>query len=521
MGKESYGYPIPENANPEDYNCLLVFYPNDELYRRELFGALDYFGTWVAWERDSLKRGMIAARAWKIANEKTRENMGCLNGLGDILTSINVTLQLIAENMTGGAGSTVDLSGVIESINNVALEVSQVGEILESGENNGEDMSTIVNVNCGCVSGSGCGCGDGQAGGGVDYTTPPPLEPPVIEPPVTEPPINPDNSQKCSMANYLVYTLRLTLLKVQENGGDFVTFSAWASTLFTSPIDFVYALSYQTWAWAKQTITGSDIDTSSIFDEYYNFYVCNLFSSANESEAHSALMGSLYDTLKAFPDLSYVSRLIANELPYYMLFLEAGEIEIPAGFTGKACCGESQDAIIPLPEMPEGSDYQLFPILSTESLDVPNNNGADVVYTESSREYKHVALNSSLSYHETDVQIAVSALVQRVGAIACYGLVFQFTSSTLTGSVAVRLGTSTGGTLANDAVPNKQLVYHSNDEYANVPMFKDICDSYPNKMTYGNSDIVTANKSGWRSQSYGNTVEPSFKVRVWALCKVA
>ena len=68
------GYLLPDgNAYTEDMECCFIFVPAKDEYRRALFGALDYFGTWLAWQRDSEKRGQDAARAWKLANEYTRE----------------------------------------------------------------------------------------------------------------------------------------------------------------------------------------------------------------------------------------------------------------------------------------------------------------------------------------------------------------------------------------------------------------------------------------------------------------
>lgn len=55
-------------------------------------GALDYFGTWTAWERDDDKRGQLAAEIWRQANEETREafEMGCFDALINAINNINV-----------------------------------------------------------------------------------------------------------------------------------------------------------------------------------------------------------------------------------------------------------------------------------------------------------------------------------------------------------------------------------------------------------------------------------------------
>lgn len=83
------GYPLPDGeAYTDDCECFIVFVPAKEEYRRAFFGALDFFGNWLAWERDADKRGKDAARAWKDANEQTLEckEMGICDNL---LSAIN------------------------------------------------------------------------------------------------------------------------------------------------------------------------------------------------------------------------------------------------------------------------------------------------------------------------------------------------------------------------------------------------------------------------------------------------
>jgi hypothetical protein len=53
-------------------------------------GSLDYLATWIAWERDSEKRGQDAAASWKLANIQTWEccSMGFCDDLATSLTDI-------------------------------------------------------------------------------------------------------------------------------------------------------------------------------------------------------------------------------------------------------------------------------------------------------------------------------------------------------------------------------------------------------------------------------------------------
>lgn len=84
------GYLLPDgDAYTEELACCLVFYPDKPEYRRALLGSLVYLSTWLAWERDSEKRGKDAARAWKNAVDETLEcwNMACLEELiADVAT---------------------------------------------------------------------------------------------------------------------------------------------------------------------------------------------------------------------------------------------------------------------------------------------------------------------------------------------------------------------------------------------------------------------------------------------------
>lgn len=66
------GYPLPEgDAFEQETECLMVFIPARDEYRRAFRSALGYFSNWVAWERDTDKRGRDAAHSWELANYLT------------------------------------------------------------------------------------------------------------------------------------------------------------------------------------------------------------------------------------------------------------------------------------------------------------------------------------------------------------------------------------------------------------------------------------------------------------------
>jgi len=84
------GYLLPSgDAYTDDLACALVWFPNKPEYRQALRGSLHYLGTWAAWERDELKRGQDAARAWKEANALSEECIEMSTCLDDLINAIN------------------------------------------------------------------------------------------------------------------------------------------------------------------------------------------------------------------------------------------------------------------------------------------------------------------------------------------------------------------------------------------------------------------------------------------------
>jgi len=92
------GYLLPPgDASENDLECCIVFYPARDEYRRALMGSLDYLATWIAWERDSEKRGQDAAASWKLANIQTWEctNMGYCDNLMTTLEALLAATQAL------------------------------------------------------------------------------------------------------------------------------------------------------------------------------------------------------------------------------------------------------------------------------------------------------------------------------------------------------------------------------------------------------------------------------------------
>jgi hypothetical protein len=92
----SPGYPLPSGTlGDDDIVCQLVYLPDRDEYWRALYAALHYFTTWIAWERDTDKRGKDAASNWRAAFELTTEcwRMACLEDLNANVAAILALLQ--------------------------------------------------------------------------------------------------------------------------------------------------------------------------------------------------------------------------------------------------------------------------------------------------------------------------------------------------------------------------------------------------------------------------------------------
>lgn len=90
------GYLLPEGeCYTDELACTIVFYPDKEEYRRALLGSIVYLSNWLAWERDSDKRGKDAARAWKNAVDETLEcwTMTCFEELMADVARIRTLLE--------------------------------------------------------------------------------------------------------------------------------------------------------------------------------------------------------------------------------------------------------------------------------------------------------------------------------------------------------------------------------------------------------------------------------------------
>lgn len=91
MAKRNVGYLLPDgDAYTDELACMMLFYPDKPEYRQALFGALDFFGTWLAWEKEPEHKGKDAALAWSEAIALTRDciDMNTCETMLELLTEI-------------------------------------------------------------------------------------------------------------------------------------------------------------------------------------------------------------------------------------------------------------------------------------------------------------------------------------------------------------------------------------------------------------------------------------------------
>ncbi len=125
------GYLLPSgDASEDDLECAIVFYPARDEYRRALMGSLDFLATWLAWERDSGKRGQDAAASWKLANIQTWEcsAMGYCDDLATTLQALLAATQALEccgdQDITDGLQYTDD---IVDGVGNVPQNIIDAG----------------------------------------------------------------------------------------------------------------------------------------------------------------------------------------------------------------------------------------------------------------------------------------------------------------------------------------------------------------------------------------------------------
>lgn len=83
------GYLFPDPPDPGEMVCVRIYIPKHDLYIAAFWGAYQFFTTWLAWARDPLKKGRLAAAAWRRAFDKARAEFELTKGeCFDMITGI-------------------------------------------------------------------------------------------------------------------------------------------------------------------------------------------------------------------------------------------------------------------------------------------------------------------------------------------------------------------------------------------------------------------------------------------------
>lgn len=69
------GYLLPETINPAGRVYICVPVPDDPNHIRAFLGQLDMLSHWNAWDRDTLKKGTLAAQVWRDIVTQVRQNI--------------------------------------------------------------------------------------------------------------------------------------------------------------------------------------------------------------------------------------------------------------------------------------------------------------------------------------------------------------------------------------------------------------------------------------------------------------
>jgi hypothetical protein len=439
--------------------------------------------------------------------------------------SVNDTQQALIDAIIGGLTAPMCTDDILQALNEIRDAIG--------ASPSEDDMTTIINNVCcgGCGSGSCNGSGDT----GVDQLPPPDYEEDLELPEPDEiPPPTPDyQSWKCSRSYWLHYTYRnesMQLSSLVETGQANYGAVVEALAPLAAEGNLGYTLLFFAYQWLiTKAIEAFSSDSAatilSAVTSAQSDYVCALYNSDGVNNAR-ARFRAVTDNLS----LSWVSRYYLQLLEQsidYEQWLYADDwqsIEIPVSWRNRDCsCSGTSGGV--LPPLPESGEYILVPIKIGEWSDTPNNDSADVAFSEVYSRFSHVALDNTLNYHQTSVALDIDAIVSRALAASAHGMVFQFVAPIVGGvdnRVNLRLSTNTGGTVEFEAVESGAVVSFQGDEYANVQEFADYVDSFTLSQVYGNGELITGSpKSSFGSESYLFDLSYTFGVRVWVICKVA
>jgi hypothetical protein len=74
-------YLVPDPPSPYDLICFKVYVPKHTLYIGAFWQAYQFFTSWIAWTKDPLHKGKVAAALWRTAYDKARAEYLLNNGV--------------------------------------------------------------------------------------------------------------------------------------------------------------------------------------------------------------------------------------------------------------------------------------------------------------------------------------------------------------------------------------------------------------------------------------------------------
>lgn len=483
------GYLIPANPQPEGFYCLKVFIPADDYYLYAFSGAFQFFGKWLAWERDPGNNATLAAAAWREAIQKTFDEAWLNCG---------------------------------EEVDDCCDEIADILTRLEELEN----MNITVNSGCGC----GCGCQSQQ-------TPPPPTDtdyPGDTVPPIPTPDDEPGLQWKCNMSHYCAYLWRLwgmyaaavQVTNIIQNCENVYL------NLGSIPPSYTTRLAYASTAAALMPGVGNG-EVAATFDPHYEAVVCAIYSAP---DARTALDNLREVSRQLFSTIGPGMDWLALLLPLADTFIpQATNDNLPPSYRTRECtmCGGSPSlpgAPVPVDDeegkwwlvpMPTAGDWTAVPNADTASVNYSPNIWTQAPLTTAS--FHEIAINVD------DIDQIISAMNTQYGAslpgsvVMVQGHYLEFLTNAGLSSDNFGFSNAVGGAGGFAPLSGRRCAVYNSDimpgggtpdvVYSN---FVDGCDL---QADYGNAPMDEG-KASFSLNTYGSTSPASIVIRHWYIVEL-
>ena len=328
----SNGYLIPDNPQPEDLRCLILWIPHDPdgFYLRAMAGAFTDMGKWNNWDRDGTSRGSLAASTWKDAIDYTFAN---------------------------GWEKCMDLQ---DQINDILNQLKELNEMQ-------------INVNCGC----GCNCGGCNGSANTPYLDPTTLpENPIVpdEPESQEGDVIRSLGDMCAVATQYADGVLEVMQKMKTFFGGVAVSIASVEAFIASILriqGFRLVLAPTLFLFLIQSVIAVILSaelTENAFDaaqQYRDAIKCAIYGATSPTSAKSRYL-ALVNQIKE--DWGFaVSSLFwfIGQITDWRKVVTDGEGEILAEYAGSTCidCG----AVGNLPNNVTGYEWRVATVTATNS----------------------------------------------------------------------------------------------------------------------------------------------------------